>query len=59
MQAFVWDNDFYVLGGYGNGNVWNKKVFKLKHDEDAWEELEVTLQNIDQRSVTLSSLHCN
>jgi len=61
MQAFVWDNDLYVLGGYGRG--WNKKVFKLQHDEDNWEELEVTLQNTDKRAVfpavTLSSLHCN
>jgi len=62
MQALVWDNDLYVLGGY-TGNGYSRKVYKLKHDEDTWEELEVTLQNIDQRSVfpavTLSSLHCN
>jgi len=62
MQALVWDNDLYVLGGH-TGKEYNKKVFKLKHDEDAWEELEVALQNTDRRSVfpavTLSSLHCN
>jgi len=62
MQALVWDSDLYVLGGY-TGNGYSRKVFKLKHDEDTWEELEVALQNIDQRSVfpavTLSSLHCN
>merc|ERR1719250_58843 len=44
MQAFVWDNDLYVLGGW-DGNRWSRKVYKLQHDEDAWEELEVTLQN--------------
>jgi len=62
MQAFVWDNDLYVLGGY-DGNEWNKKVYKIKHDKDNWEELEVTLQNTDNRAVfpavTLSSVHCN
>jgi len=62
MQAFVWDNDLYVLGGH-TGDEWNKKVFKLPHDEDNWEELEVTLQNSEGRSVfpavTLSSVHCN
>jgi len=64
MQAFVWDSDLYVLGGYdGNARELNKKVYNLKHDEDTWEELEVTLQNTDERAVfpavTLSSLHCN
>jgi len=62
MQAFVWDSDLYVLGGH-TGKGLNKKVFKLTHDEDNWEELEVTLQNTDKRSVfpavTLSSVHCN
>jgi len=62
MQALVWGHDLYVLGGY-TGNRWSRKVFKLQHDEDAWEELGVTLQNNDYRSVfpavTLSSLHCN
>jgi len=62
MQVLVWDNDLYVLGGY-NGREWSKKVFKLKRGEDTWEELGVTLKNIDNRkvfpAVTLSSLHCN
>jgi len=64
MQVLVWDNDLYVLGGYdGNAGELSKKVFKLKHGEDTWEELGVTLQNIDLRyvfpAVILSTLHCN
>jgi len=63
MQAFVWDNDLYVLGGWDADYERSKKVYKLQHDEDAWEELGVTLKNVDERSVfpavTLSSLHCN
>ena len=56
MQAFVWENDLYLLGGGGS-----KKVFKLKQNEDKWEEL-LTLPNGEMRSifpaVTLSSIHC-
>ena len=62
MQVLVWDNDLYVLGGY-TGSKWSKKVYKLKHDEDTWEVLNVTLQNSVGRSVfpavTLSNIHCN
>ena len=62
MQVLVWDNDLYVLGG-GTGKELSKTVYKLKHDEDNWEELEVTLQNTDKRAVfpavTLSFVHCN
>ena len=62
MQALVWDSDLYVLGGH-TSNERKKKVYKLPHDEDNWEELEVTLQNTDERAVfpavTLSNLHCN
>ena len=64
MQALVWDNDLYVLGGYiydGNNKL-SKKVFKLKHDEVTWEELG-ELQNADERSVfpavVLSTIHCS
>ena len=61
MQVLVWDNDLYVFGGY-DGNEQSKKVFKLNHDEDTWEELEVTLQNHDYRdvfpAVPLSTIHC-
>ena len=56
MQAFVWENDLYLLGGGGS-----KKVFKLKQNEDEWEEL-LTLPNGEMRSiypaVTLSTIHC-
>jgi len=62
MQVLVWDNDLYVFGGYDGNAEWSKKVFKLKHGEDTWEELGVTLQNFEQRSVfpavTLSTIHC-
>jgi len=63
MQVLVWDNDLYVLGGYdGNSHENSKKVFKLKHGEDTWEELGVTLQNVEKRdvfpAVTLKTLHC-
>ena len=62
MQVLVWDNDLYVLGGH-TSKEYSKTVYKLKHDEDNWEELEVTLQNTDKRAVfpavTLSFVHCN
>ena len=62
MQVLVWDNDLYVLGGYGRAIWYSKKVFKLKHDEDTWEEIRVTPQRIYRRpvfpAVTLSTIHC-
>ena len=61
MQVLVWDKDLYVFGGY-DGSNYNKKVYKLKKDEDTWETLGVTLENTDNRSVfpavTLSTIHC-
>jgi len=66
MQALVWGNDLYVLGGLqGNNNEVSKKVYKLKHDEDTWNELEVEIEAFkpnDNRpvfpAVTLSTINC-
>ena len=62
MQVLVWDNDLYVFGGVIPSIGYNKKVYKLKKDEDARETLGVTLENTDDRSVfpavTLSTIHC-
>jgi len=66
MQALVWGNDLYVLGGLqGNNNEVSKKVYKLKHDEDTWKELEVEIEAFkpnDNRpvfpAVTLSTINC-
>ena len=47
MQTLVWDNDLYVFAGRDIAGVYNQKVYKLKKDEDTWEVLGVTLENIE------------
>ena len=72
MQALVWGNDLYVLGGLqgngwmdGNNNEVSKKVYKVKHDEDTWKELEVEIEAFEPNdnrpvfpAVTLSTINC-